>query len=187
MTTAAPPAYTVKQFLRLPDAELYELVDGQLEEVPVSVLSGWVGAELLRLLGNFAAETGAGLLFDSTSGIAVWGEASNVLRRPDVTFVKRQRLSSGLKGGTLKVIPDLVAEVVSPHDKATRLNSKLADYRAAGIPLVWVIYPETRTAYVYRGDQAQFIGADGALNGEDVLPGFQLKLADIFAAAGDLL
>jgi Uma2 family endonuclease len=80
-----------------------------------------------------------------------------------------------------------VAEVDSPGDVAERLDRKPADHRAAGIPLVWVIYPDTRTAWVYRGERAEFIDADGALDGGDVLPGFRLPLADPFAAAGDAI
>jgi Uma2 family endonuclease len=187
VTTAAPPAYTVKQFLRLPDAEQYELVAGELEDIPVSVLSGWVGAELSRRIGNYVAESRSGFVFDSTSGIAIWDEAPDLLQRPDVTFVKRERLTSGLKGGTIRIVPDLVVEVVSPHDRAERLQRKLADYRAAAIPVVWVIYPDTRTAYVHAGDNVTFIPADGVLDGGGVLPGFSLPLADLFAAAGDLI
>ena len=78
-------------------------------------------------------------------------------------------------------MPDLVAEVVSPRDLAEDLEQKLAEYREAGIPLIWVIYPSTRTAHILRtGRQRSELGPAGVLDGEDILPGFSLPLADLF-------
>ena len=43
--------------------------------------------------------------------------------------------------GFTSIPPDLAVEVVSPNDTVYDLDEKLEDYRAAGIPLVWVVYP----------------------------------------------
>ena len=37
--------------------------------------------------------------------------------------------------------PDLIVEVISPRENAEGLARKLNDYRDAGVPIVWVIYP----------------------------------------------
>jgi hypothetical protein len=47
---------------------------------------------------------------------------------------------------------------------------------------VWVIAPRTRTATTYRPDgSARLLRAHEALDGEDVLPGLRVPLADLFA------
>jgi Uma2 family endonuclease len=43
------------------------------------------------------------------------------------------------------VRPDLVIEIVSPEDKPIEILEKIADYRAAGIPHIWVADPYERT------------------------------------------
>jgi len=45
---------------------------------------------------------------------------------------------------------------------------------------VWTVDPERRVARVYRHDGSEkFVTADGALDGEDVLPGFSCSLVSI--------
>ncbi len=64
------------------------------------------------------------------------------------------------------------------------MTRKLRDYFTAGVRLVWLIDPRTRTAKSYSGlDQCESIGKSGALSGGDVLPGFELSLRDLFAEA----
>ncbi|MBM2848669.1 MAG: hypothetical protein HW418_1611 [Anaerolineales bacterium] len=47
--------------------------------------------------------------------------------------------------------------------------------------MVWVVYPRTRTVTVYRSlKDVQVLRADETLSGEDVLPGFERRVAEIF-------
>ncbi len=46
----------------------------------------------------------------------------------------------------------LAVEVVSPNDTTYELDEKLEDYTKAGVPLVWVINPNSRISWVIRGD-----------------------------------
>jgi Uma2 family endonuclease len=72
--------------------------------------------------------------------------------------------------------------VLSPNDLATDLIAKLEDYHAAGVPLLWVVDPATRTVRVERSDgTAQRLDPHATLDGGDVLPGFFVPVADIFA------
>ena len=43
----------------------------------------------------------------------------------------------------------MVFEVVSENDTARHLEAKVAEYLTHGAAEVWVIYPETRHAWVY--------------------------------------
>ena len=65
-------------------------------------------------------------------------------------------------------------------DQRAELERKLGDYRRAGVPLIWVIYPEPLKAYVYRLDgSVTVLGPDDALDGEDIIPGFTCPLSDL--------
>lgn len=79
-------------------------------------------------------------------------------------------------------VPDLVVEVVSPNDKIVELDTKIEAYLADGVRLIWVIYPHSRKAIIYAPDaeQPRHLNIKGILDGEDVLPGFQLPVAKIF-------
>jgi Uma2 family endonuclease len=166
----------------------FELVDGCVEENPMGSVSSWLGGQLYKQLAEYAEASGFGVAFPQETGIAVWPGRGSFVRKPDAMFIRRDRLPGGkLPVGWLTERPDLVAEVVSPGERAEKLNAKLEDYRLAAIPLIWVIYPGTRTALEHRSDRLTFIDTDGVLDGGDVLPGFSLRLASLFEAAGDLL
>ena len=82
--------------------------------------------------------------------------------------------------GWVKIAPDLAVEVVSPNDTAEDLEEKLGDYRTAGVPLIWVIYPELRKVRIIRRDgSASELKEDDMLSGEDVIPGFRCPLREI--------
>ena len=74
----------------------------------------------------------------------------------------------------------VAVEVVSPNDSAEDLEEKLDDYRTAGVPLIWVIYPELRKVKIFRHDgPAGELREDGVLSGEDVIPGFRCPVCEI--------
>jgi len=61
------------------------------------------------------------------------------------------------------------------------------DFLKAGTRLIWVVYPDSKTVDVYRSADARIVDvvtADGTLSGDDVLPGFQLPLRDVFTSIG---
>jgi Uma2 family endonuclease len=78
--------------------------------------------------------------------------------------------------------PDLAVEVVSPNDSESEIQTKVQEYQIAGVPLMWVVYPETQTVTVYRlNSEVEVLGIDDMLSGEDIIPGFTCPVVDIFA------
>jgi hypothetical protein len=75
------------------------------------------------------------------------------------------------------------AEVFSPSNlkDAREFQQKIVDYVDAGVSIVWVLYPDSRSAMVHRPDGSARLlrGADAALEGGEVLPGFRVALADL--------
>ena len=166
----------------MPEGDKYELVDGHLVERNMSRVSSWVGGEASRLIDNFVRERKLGWVWMSNMGYVCFPDAPNKVRFPDVSFVRKERLPDALTTDEdyVYIPPDLAVEVVSPNDSAYEVEHKVVEYLSVGVPLVWVIFPESRTAYVYRGDGSVFrLREDDELTGENVLPGFRCRLLDI--------
>ena len=64
---------------------------------------------------------------------------------------------------------------------ARAVEEKVEQWLAAGVRLVWVLYPDTHRLHVHRYDGAvNKLRSDDALLGEDVVPGFQCQVTEIF-------
>ncbi len=176
--------YTVEDLLAMEDGDSYELDDGVLKEVPMGAESEGVAFELLRRLGNYLEGRGLGLVLPQSVGLQIFVDRPRRLPRPDGGFIKAGRLPGNrLPKGFLKIAPDMVFESISPNELAGYTMQKVEDYLSAGVRLVWVLYPETRNAIVYRLDgTTSVVPANGALDGEDVIPGFICPLVSIMPA-----
>lgn len=186
---SASPALTQRRYvpedlLEFDDEGVgYELNDeGELEKRAMSLESSEVGAEILALIRNFVREHRLGRVLNSEIGMRLWPGQPRRLRRPDAAFVREERAPvRGTRQGFLETPPDLIVEVVSPGDNAELLEEKLREYREGGVRLTWVIHPLARTARVVRLDgTAQQLGEEDSLDGEDVLPGFSVRVGDLF-------
>jgi Uma2 family endonuclease len=186
MSTATSPAtFTPDDLLSMPDGDRYELVDGQLTELNMSGLSSLIATEINRRLANFAREGKLGLVLQSDCGYQCFPDDPLKVRRPDGSFIRDGRLTLGeLQQGYLHLVPDLAVEVVSPRDTVYELETKVEEYLAAGVSLVWVVNPETRIVEVHRidGSVSKLHVADD-LTGGEVLPGFCCRVGDLFSLA----
>jgi len=174
--------YTPEDLLAMPDGKNYELVGGQLVERNMGLNSSWVGGRLLSRLDRFCEEHEVGWAFPADDGYQCFPHDPGLVRRPDVSFIRRGRLPGEvLPEGWGKIPPDLAVEVVSPNDSANQLEEKLDDYQKARVPLVWVVNLKSRTVMVYRGDgSVSRLRESDELSGEDVIPGFRCPVGEIF-------
>jgi Uma2 family endonuclease len=173
--------YTPEDLLAMPDGKRYELVDGRLVERNMGAESSEVGGNLYFHLRLFCQDRNLGIAWPADSGYQCFPQDPGRVRKPDVSFVRRGRLPGDVSpDGWVKIPPDLAVEVVSPNDSAEEIEEKFDDYREAGIPLVWVIYPKARKARVFRlsGPLVE-LEEDDVLSGEDVIPGFSCPLREI--------
>ena len=77
--------------------------------------------------------------------------------------------------------PDLAVEVLSRTDNPVEVQQKVRDYLDAGARLVGVIAPQVKTVTVYRADGcARLLREHEHLEGEDVLAGLAISLAELF-------
>lgn len=106
--------------------------------------------------------------------------ADNRVRQPDVGFISKAHLSKIPR--RFEIAPDLAVEVVSSDEDVFK---KVREYIAAGTQLVWTVYMDEKTVYVFRPAEGaelrvQQFGIDDTLDGGDVLPGFTLAVREIF-------
>jgi Uma2 family endonuclease len=98
---------------------------------------------------------------------------------PDLSF----RCNPGspvVRKGAVPVMPDLAVEVQSPSQSDQFMADKAAYYLAHGCRMVWLAFAAKRTVAVHRPGQIDTFGMDDTLDGGDVLPGFKLRVSDIF-------
>jgi len=153
------------------------------EVLPMGVPSVSVAGELWGHLWNHVRRARAGhvvsdMLFRLRDG-------DRIKRRPDVAFVSKQRWPQKAlpTSAWWPVAPDLAIEVISPTDLAGYLADKVRHYFDAGVNLVWAVYPEGREIMVYANAKSATILREGdALEGDPVLPGFQLDVTELFRA-----
>ncbi len=112
------------------------------------------------------------------------GDRSTLLA-PDVAFVSSARLSQIPEDEFIPLMPDLAVEVVSPSNTIQQIRRKARFYLNNGARLVWIVLPAERGVDVCRSAAGarldiEFVGAAGALSGEEVLPGFELRLSRLF-------
>ncbi len=161
-----------------------ELVEGIVRVMsPTGGQHGAVASKADRLISDFVEEHGLGYTTAAETGYVLFKnpDGRDTVRAPDVGFVRADRLPEGLPEGYIPFAPDLAVEVVSPGDAASDIHDKVHDFLRYGTRLVWVLYPKSRTATVHTPEGAHTVDAQGALDGGDVLPGFSLRLGELFS------
>ena len=84
-----------------------------------------VGKLYLRI-ALFCEQHDLGNIWPADNGFQCFPHAPGMVRRPDVSFVKRGRLPGDVSpDGWIKIAPDLAVEVVSPNDVVEELEAKL--------------------------------------------------------------
>ena len=171
-----------EDLLSLPDEKNFELIEGELLERNMGVLSSWVAIQLLKVLGEYGDKEPLGWFLGSDAGYQCFPHSPRTVRKPDVSFVRKGRFpDEQIPEGWARLAPDLAVEVVSPNDVMYELDDKVTEYRKVGVPLIWIVNPRARTVHVYRPNGPIIVLSEGdELSGEDVLPGFVCPVAAIF-------
>ena len=174
--------YTPEALLAMPDGHRFDLVDGCLVERHMGAESSWIALQVNRHLGNYVATSQGGLVLGPDCGYQIFPDDPNRVRFPDGSFIRSGRLPHDAPPrGHVRIVPDLVIEVVSPNDLAWEVELKVTEYLQAGVPLLWVFYPDTRTVWVYRASgETTHLRVGETLSGEEVLPGFTCPVAEVF-------
>jgi Uma2 family endonuclease len=173
---------TAEEFLKWPEADFYELVDGVPVEMHMGAKSSYIGGLLYCRIQMFLFSNPLGWAFPQETSYQCLPGRPNVVRKPDASFVRRGRFpNEELPDGHIRLAPDLAVEVVSPNDLYYEVEEKVSEYRRAGVLLMWIVCPPTRNVLIRRGDgSCGEVNLAGELSGEQVLPGFTCRVADLF-------
>jgi Uma2 family endonuclease len=157
-----------------------ELVAGRiLVREPPGYRHGFVASRCVVAIATYVNAHRLGHVLAAETGF-ILARSPDTVRAPDVAFVSTGRVPLHQPAAYLEQAPDLVVEVTSPTDRPARVRAKVSDWIGAGVRLVWQIDPLRRTAQVYRpGCAPTAMDADGVLDGEDVLPGFRVRLSEL--------
>ncbi len=153
-------------------------LNGEEASVITSLEHSAIGVNLARHLANYVSENRLGRVFNSQTTFKVGDTPPR--REPDVSFVVAARLPLNLRI-TADFAPDLAAEVVSESDSLFDLENKILQYQKAGVNLVWIIRPVSKTVEVYETNQKPvLLTINDNLDGANVVPGFQLPITRLF-------
>jgi len=174
---------TADDLLNKPDDGFrYELVRGELRKIaPAGYEHGEVTMEFAWRLAQHVAANRLGKVCAAETGFLLSSNPDTV-RAPDVAFVSQDRLPLGKKpAGFWPGPPDLAVETISPSDTYGEVEEKASAWLEAGTRMVLVMNPRNHTITVHRpGMQIVILKAADILDLDDLVPGFKVKVADIF-------
>ncbi len=158
----------------------WELVEGELQEMaPTGYPHGRSTGRVSFRISAHVFAAGLGDVLGAETGFRIARDPDTVLA-PDVAFVRADRVPADTTSQAfLDLAPDLVVEVISPSDRAGAVEENVARWLAAGVRLVWVVYPAQQFVAVHTADGVTHERT--TLTGGDVLPGLEIDLADLFA------
>jgi Uma2 family endonuclease len=160
-----------------------ELVDGVLVEKPVGYYESRIAFVLAYFLEQYFEQHPIGIAAGPDGPVRT---TAGQVRMPDISVVLNERLTLEMLRSqkVLRLAPDLAIEVLSESNTRKEMARKLREYFEAGVKLVWYIDPEHETAQAFSAvEQFETIAGDQELVGGAVLPGFAVKLSEVFARA----
>src|SRR5262245_48374019 len=182
-TATTDKLLTADDLLRLPDdGQRHELIAGELQTMPPSGEEhGGLAAMFTTFLNQYVLANGLGRVFAAETGFLLATDP-DLVRAPDVAFVSKERLDATVRGvGYRPGAPDLAVEIVSPYDRYTEVEEKVATWLAYGSRMVIVLNPRHQTMAVYRSaTEVRHLTAADVLDGEDVIPGWKLTVSELF-------
>lgn len=178
----APGTATEQHVLDIEAREdrLCELVDGVLIEKTMGFVESILALAIASRLREFVMPRNLGVVSGEAGYLRLH---PGLVRIPDVAYIGWNRFP----GGTLPtqaipdVVPDLAVEVLSPSNTPAEIERKLEDYFQAGCRVVWLVRPASKTVDVHAGPREfRQLAEQQVLDGGELLPGFELPLADLF-------
>jgi Uma2 family endonuclease len=165
-----------------------ELIGGRIIPMPTGHLPSWVAGNIFVDLRSFTKAAKKGRAYADGIGFAVAEMPSGRESfSPDASYYDGPLPSNPMR--FIEGVPNFAAEVRSENDYGDAaeqaMAAKRADYFAAGTQVVWDVDPEAETVAVYRAsapDQPTVLRRGDTVDAEPAVPGWRMKVDDIFAA-----
>jgi Uma2 family endonuclease len=184
--STATALLTAEEFLTLTDdGPPRELVRGRIVTMNVPNFEhGILCGRCSYLLQRYLEQHNIGQVTTNDAGVITERNPDSV-RGPDVAFFSYQRVprERGRLKGYPPEPPEIAFEVLSPSDEWKDVLTKVAEYLKAGVLVVCVVDPgedEVRLYFPDRRDET--LTGDAEIAFPAILPGFSLKVADLFGS-----
>src|SRR5258708_30482513 len=182
----------IDELIRVYDEEgPFELIDGKQRPMSPPVAGHGSAASILFLaLGNHVNANGLGIVFleipfvlEDVSGWVKGSRVPDIMFYSDVRFNTYQVAVPDWKSKPVILVPYLVVEIISPTDRYSDVQGKIELYLHDGVKVIWVLDPQRSSITIYAQNSKQQItlSAEDSLDGGDIIPGFNIPVADIFA------
>lgn len=177
----AKKRYTYEDYLKTPDDERYELIEGDLFMTPSPKTEHQrISRELEFKMVKFVKENDLGEVFDAPYD--VYFDEEDVVQ-PDILFVSKERL--GIIGEkNIQGAPDLIVEILSEGTAYRDAIQKKVLYGRHGVKEYWIVAPKEKMVEVYEPKDGLYYLIGTYLKGDEVesrvLKGFKVVLKEIF-------
>jgi Uma2 family endonuclease len=185
MSTVTEPLLTAEQYLVLPDAgRQKELVRGKVVEMdPPVPRHGYHTTAVVMGLRRLAVANVLARVVCSRSLLVTRRDPDSV-RRPAVCYFRHDQVPDTPHAERyLSAVPDLIVEIRSPAAHWGRVLGRVGEYLHAGVLVVCVLDPQTRSLVVYHAHEPQrVLTAEEELTLPDTFgPEFRIPVRRFFA------
>lgn len=179
---------TVEQFAQMPgeDGWTFELHQGRLIRMPgPGIDHALIQTRLYRTIDVYLSQHQLGLLIGTGCYNLPLPNNTEEVLCPALSYIEPSRMATlPQRGSYLVGFPDLVIEIASPSDTHPMLAAKCVVYLQAGVRLIWVVWPATKTVEIWRpmstNQPIASLTVNDSLDGAEVIPGFQCAVQLIF-------
>lgn len=107
-----------------------------------------------------------------------------MVRLPDVGFIRADRLPADRdRRRFLRVVPDLMVEIISPNDRNVDVIARGVMWIEAGVTLFWLVDPDAETVTVFdRGRVPRALTMEQTLDVGKTVPGFEFPVRGVCSA-----
>jgi Uma2 family endonuclease len=172
---------TYADYLKTPDDERYELLNGELVMAAAPLLyHQYILRKLLNKMSDYIDERNLGELYSSPADVVL---SDTDVVQPDLLFVSSHR-SHILTRENVRGAPDLVVEILSPATAERDRTIKLDLYAQHGVKEYWIVDSDARTITILVRRESRFevagIYGEGQTLRSPTLAGFTIELDGIF-------
>jgi Uma2 family endonuclease len=182
-----------EDYLHLPETnQRYEIIEGELVMTPSpNVRHQRLVRHIANLLDQITSEKNRGVVLVAPMDVVIEKTSTLRIRQPDILFISHERIAAAGYDQNefdllshLEMAPELVVEVLSPHESRPTISSKLRDYHKIGVKECWLVSSETETIEVVDLSGPQIVtqavfGIESSLASK-VLEGLSLGVRQIF-------
>jgi Uma2 family endonuclease len=122
------------------DPNGYELIEGRIVmNPPAGYPHGRIESRVSKIISMFVDDNRSGVVFGSSQGFEL---PTGDTVEPDISFVSSERLAAGpapREGEFLRVVPDLVVEIISRSTATRDRKEKKRIYERAGVREYWMV------------------------------------------------